>query len=41
VPQPIEQRNDRLMSQEDHDHSSQVHTGSALPMTEEFGTNPK
>jgi len=41
VPQPIEQRNDRLMSQENHDHSSQVHTGSALPMTEEFGTNPK
>ena len=41
VLRSIEQRNDRFFGKDDHDHSSLVHTGSALPMTDECGTRPK
>jgi hypothetical protein len=37
----IEQRNGKFLGKGNHDHSSLIHTGRALPMTEEFGTKPK
>ncbi|MGY4315326.1 hypothetical protein ACVWW1_004653 [Bradyrhizobium sp. JR3.5] len=35
VLRSIEQRNDRLFDIGDHNHSSLVHIGNALPMTDE------
>ena len=37
----IEQRNGSFFDKGNHGHSSLVHTGSALPMTDEAGTSPK